>query len=265
MTTLRPLLEIVREAGRIGVAFQKDIEFHDREYKADGSVVTEADRDIEDFLCDRIAELSPDSNCVTEERPRDFREGAALTFVIDPIDGTDNFSNGMHNWSISIGVLDSELKPIGGIVYAPRLDLLIFADLGEQASLGEHSLSPPAPVTELTRLSGVMLSSRIYKQLDMQAYPGKARAFGSAALHLCMPAIYPGVVGAIQDDKAFAWDVAGAHAILSSLECDISYFDGRPLDYNRMKDNNWRVEDFIVAGKPGASRLLMQCITPRST
>lgn len=260
MNTLKQLFEIVVDAGNMGIAFQRRIEFHDREYKADGSVVTDADRAIEDFLCDRLAEVVPDSNCVTEERVRDFREGAELTFVIDPIDGTDNFSNGMHYWSLSIGVLNPELMPIGGIVYAPRLDFLIFADFGERSRLGQHSLCSPAPVTELTRLSGIMMSSRIHKQLDMQRFPGKARALGSAALNLCMPTVYPGVVGAIQDNKAFAWDVAGAHAILSSLQCDISYFDGTCLDYAKMKDNDWRVEDFIVAGKPGAITLLMQCI-----
>lgn len=176
MAELRSVLEIVKEAGRMGLNFQRRIQFHGREFKDDGWVVTEAGRLIEDFLCEKIGALFADCNFVTEERFRDFTDGKELTFVIDPIDGTDSFSNGMHNWSISVGVLDKNLVPIGGIVYAPRLDFLVFADIGKLAMLGNEQLAVPAPVTELTKLSGVVMSSRIHLQLDLSAYPGKPNA-----------------------------------------------------------------------------------------
>jgi len=258
MTTLSDVVELVKEAGRMGAELQKRFRFEDREFKADGTVVTEADRNIEDFLCTGISKLFPGCNFVTEERVRTFRDDAALTFVIDPIDGTDNFSNGIFCWSISLGVLDAHLKPIGGIVYAPRLDFLVFADFGEQARLGSETLRTPTTVHSLTELSGVVLSTRTHQQIDISAYPGKVTALGSAAIHLCMPAVYQSIVGTIQDNLAYAWDVAGAHAILSSLGCDITYFDGREIDYSKMRINGWQATDLIVAGKPGATSLLKQ-------
>ena len=260
MNSFSQVAVFVREAGKIGVDSQLRINFHDREYKDDGSVVTATDRAIEDFLCDRIGKVISGCNFVTEERSRTFREDADLTFVIDPIDGTDNFSNGMHNWSISVGLLDAKMNPIAGIVYAPRLDLFLFADVGKPACIGPARLYPPVPVPGLTKLSGIMMSSKIHQQLDMTKYPGKARALGSTALHLCMPAVYQSVVGAIQDNRAFAWDIAGAHAVLASLGCEIRYFNGQEVSYSDMKSNGWRVSDFIVAGKPGAPSHLMECI-----
>ncbi len=260
MNILGQISEYVRKAGQLGIDAQQRIDFFDREYKDDGSVVTDTDRSIEDYLCDKITHLVPGCNCVTEERVRSYRENAELTFVIDPIDGTDNFSNGMHSWCISVGMLDCLLRPIGGIVYAPRLDLLFFADVGKPACVSNSILQPSLPVRKLDKLSGIVMSSRIHQQLDLTGFPGKARAMGTAALHLSMPAAYQGVVGAIQDNKAFAWDIAGAHAVLSSVGCEIRYFDGKALDYSEMKANGWRVRDFIVAGKPGAPDLLMECI-----
>ena len=260
MKSLSDVLGLVLEAGSMGVDFQRQISYEHRAFKADGSVVTEADRNIEDFLCDKIGELAPGSNFVTEERVRTFDEIAPLTFVIDPIDGTDNFSYGMYQWSISLGVLDARLKPIGGIVYAPRLDFLVFADFGEPARLGLKGLSPPQTISELTKLSGIVLSTRTHNQVDISAFPGKVTALGSAAIHLCMPAVYGSIVGTIQDNLAFAWDIAGAHAILTSLGCEISYFDGQEIDYSKMRTNGWQVTDLVVAWKPGAAELMKQYV-----
>jgi len=260
IATLSGVLDIVRDTARIGLEYQRQVGRRAPEYKKDGSVVTAADRDIEDALCDRIGRLAPGCNFVTEERPRQYRDGAEYTFVIDPIDGSDNFSNGAPFWSISVGLLDAELRPVGGIVYAPRIDFLLFADIGAQATLNGERIERPEREDGLSGLSTILVSSRVHRQLDLRNFPGKVRGLGSAALNLGMTAAYPGVTGTVQDDRAFAWDIAGAHAALLSLGYEVAYFGGGSIDYRMMKGGNWKIAGFILAAKPGMAGELSRCV-----
>ena len=66
----------------------------ERSYKQDGSVLTEIDRRVEDYLFGEISRLYPDANVVTEETARSFDPDRPYTFAVDPIDGTDVFSQG---------------------------------------------------------------------------------------------------------------------------------------------------------------------------
>ena len=49
------------------------------------------------------------------------------TFCLDPIDGTDAFSQSMAGWCTSLALLDETLTPVAGIIYAPKLDVMLFA------------------------------------------------------------------------------------------------------------------------------------------
>jgi len=254
--SIRLLIPMVKEAGHRALEHQKKYDFAKREMKPDGSVVTEIDRQTEEFLCAGIARYFPEANYVTEELARKFEESLPWTWVIDPIDGTDNFSQGAHSWSISIGLLDGGLQPVAGMVFAPRLDLFLFADRGGGLEINDQPAAELPPVESLNSLSGLVVSSRILQYLDLRGFPGKIRSLGSAALHLCFPACYPGIVGTLQEPQTYAWDIAGAHAILQAAGCRMSYQDGRSLDYKAMRPNQWKAEDIMVATRPGAWELL---------
>lgn len=260
MESIGNVIELVSQAGTMALDAQKSLNYQDRQYKKDGSVVTEIDRMVEDFLYEQIDRLYPGCNFITEERSHQFDPERPYTFVIDPIDGTDNFSQGMHFWSISVALLNSEMQPISGVVYAPKLDLLFAADINGPATLNSKPLNPP-PIHEFTDLTGVIVSSRVHRELDMRNFPGKIRAFGSAAIHLSFPLAYPGMAGSIHDDRAFAWDIAGAHAICKAAGWSMQYMDGRGIDYGAMQGNDWRVADFFVSGTEKVCGLLTDCIT----
>lgn len=260
MKTLAGAIEIVRKAAVIGLDFQRHGAYTSRSSKPDGTVVTQADRQIEALLCSELDRAFPGCNFVAEELPHPFIRDSEFTFIIDPIDGTDSFSNGMPTWSISVGLFDAQLRPIGGIVFAPGLDLLLFADVDGQAYQGSTKLERVTLTSELTESSSIFVSSRIHRQLDLRDYPGKTRSWGSCAVNLVTPAVYPGVIGAVQDSSAHAWDIAGAHAILASLGCEVRYLNGKAVDYGNMGVQEWKVEDFLVAGKPGAVDLLTKLI-----
>lgn len=262
MRDIRWLVALVREAGLLAARRQRLLDFADRAFKADGSVITEVDRDTEDFLCERILARFPDANLVTEERVRGFAERREWTFVIDPIDGTDSFSQGLPTWAVSVGVLDAGLEPVAGIVYAPRLGLMLSADGAGRLRRDGRPVPVPEPVEALSGLSGLAISSRAHRGFDLHRFPGKLRGHGSAALHLVYPAMFGGIVAALQDAGANAWDIAGAHAICLAAGCSFGYLDGRPIDYCRLRSSTWRVEGPLLAAKPGAASLVLACITP---
>jgi len=245
--SIENVLKHVETAGRMGTEAQQRPRFSERSYKDDGSVVTETDRQIDAYLFEQIATLYPQANVLTEETARAFDPDKPYTFAIDPIDGTDVFSQGMAGWCVSVGLFDGALSPIAGIVYAPRLDLLLFADVGKRATLNGAVISPPEPWEPISDRSNVMVMSQLHRQLDLSKLPGKIRNVGSAALHLCFPLIYSGVVGSIEGHGGHIWDIAGAHALNRSLGFDLELLSGGPIDYAKMVDGS-PVGDVILAG-----------------
>lgn len=245
--SIAALREHVQTAGRMGADAQEERHGLDRMLKDDGTVVTETDERIDAFLFERIAALYPQANILTEEATRPFDPRKPYTFAVDPIDGTDVFSQGMAGWCVSVGLFDAALTPIAGVVYAPRLDLLLFADVGQRATLNVNALSPPEFSGPLTDKSNLMVMSQLHRRLDLRRLPGKIRNVGSAALHLCFPLIYSGVVGSIEGAGGHIWDIAGAHAINLSLGCDLELLGGGSIDYANMTDGS-PVGDVVLAG-----------------
>lgn len=250
--SIKEIIEEVKKAGMMALEAQDKLRFSDRDYKSDNSVVTQADMEVGDYLCERIsaassAGLYPQANIISEENEQAFDPDKSYTFVIDPIDGSDVFSQGMTGWCVSVGLLDASLTPVAGVVFAPRLDLLITADVGEEARLNGETLAPSSISQSISTRSNLMVTSRIHKHLDLSGYIGKIRGIGSAALHLCFPLIYPPVVGALEGPGAHIWDIAGAHAITRAQGEDLVCMNGDPIDYSAMLDGG-PVGDIVMAG-----------------
>jgi len=90
------------------------------EYKGNGTSnpVSEADREAEEFLFREISHRFPDE-CVIGEEGRDpGPDRTPIVWVIDPLDGTTNYLNGLSLWCVSIGVLWYGV-PIAGAIYTP--------------------------------------------------------------------------------------------------------------------------------------------------
>jgi fructose-1,6-bisphosphatase/inositol monophosphatase family enzyme len=248
--SIADLLDPVREAGGLALAKQRKLGREERRYKADDSVVTPVDREIEDFLSASIGAVYPGANILAEETHRSFDGDKAYTFALDPIDGTDVFSQGMPSWCISVGLLDRRWNPIAGIIYAPGLECLVFADIGGRAKRnGAELVLSPKPES-LSARTNIMVSSRIHKEVDLRGYPGRIRSIGSAALQLISPLIYPGVSAALEGSGVHIWDIAGAHAINRSLGLDFEFLGGGRVEYRERIDGS-PVSDVLLAGYSG--------------
>ena len=205
-----------------------------RSYKEDGSVLTEVDLAIEKQLTTVIKSEFPDANIVSEEYPTEFRSGRDFTFTIDPIDGTDTFSQGMPGWGVAVGILDSELEPIGGIVAAPRWgsdpDSGLFLRVLPGGTLKMDGM--PIHTKSGNKIDGsqLMVGSKVHRKYDFSTFPGKVRSIGSSILHIISPLIHPIVLGAFIP-PAYIWDIAAAHGILRQQSFVLEYMNGNPVQY----------------------------------
>lgn len=139
-------------------------------------------------------------------------------WIIDPIDGTVNFSHGMRQWCCSIAVRSGE-ETVAGAVFAPSLDELYTATIDGSALLNDE----PLRVSETSRLADAVVCTGMDKKATPELPPyslfttlaentQKARIMGSAALDICHVA--RGEADAYFETGIFIWDVAAAGLIV---------------------------------------------------
>lgn len=257
--SIAALLEPVATAGQMALDEQKQMDFYQREFKPDHSIITKVDPMVEGFLVEHMTTHFPDANILAEEKTRQFDADKPYTFALDPIDGTDAFSQSMAGWCISLALLDRALVPIAGMVFAPKLDLMLFADVGKRVLLNGKPVPAAAPGEPLNRKSNIMVPSSVHRQLDLSGFPGKIRSIGSAALHLTGPVIYPGVYASVDGGSGYIWDVAGAHAIVRSLGYRFEYLAGGDVVYDEMVKGR-PVGSLILSGPADRIAALRGCL-----
>lgn len=112
--------ELVRDAGQL--AKRMLAEGLRTDYKTSISdVVSAADHAAEELISERLAAERPSDGLIGEEGSR--RPGDDRRWVVDPVDGTYNFLNGMPYWCSAVGLSDSD-GPLVGAVYYPAVDEL---------------------------------------------------------------------------------------------------------------------------------------------
>ncbi|ADK82231.1 inositol monophosphatase family protein [Sediminispirochaeta smaragdinae] len=249
MTQYSKLIEKVIEAGDMAAKNQKSVR---RNFKPDGSVLTETDLAIDQLLSDTLKELFPDANIVSEENPRDLFPDRKLTFALDPIDGTDAYSQGMPGWCVALGILNEQLLPVGGIIYAPRWGTdrergVLLTALPDQEVLYNGSpLKIDADTKKQKQCLQMMISSKLHRTFDLSVYPGKLRSIGSSILHLAALLLHPGVTEVLLA-PCFIWDIAAAHAIIKRKGFQVSYLNGKAIDYSVLIHRK-KAAGHIVAG-----------------
>lgn len=133
---------IVREAGDLAMQYFRNRDSLAVESKGPQDVVSEADRAVEAMIFDRIAKLFPADSLFGEESggPQDWSDVRAL-WVVDPIDGTACFVNGIPVWCVSIAlVAGSEIEI--GVIYDPNTGELFAARRGHGATLNGAPMRP---------------------------------------------------------------------------------------------------------------------------
>jgi histidinol-phosphatase len=109
--------------------------------KADGSEVTEADREAERAMREAIARRFPEDAVLGEELGRSGSEAARRCWVLDPVDGTVWFTLGVPTFGTLVGVLEDG-EPVVGVVHFPALGETVYAARGEGCWLRRGAEAP---------------------------------------------------------------------------------------------------------------------------
>lgn len=182
-------------------------------------VVTDADREVERLVRERIRSTFPGDAFFGEESERSVSE-KGRTWVVDPIDGTLNFVRGIDDWAVSIGVLERGM-PIAGAIAIPARGLCVLGGKDSPARCNGESL-PSCPHTlpaDIVVGVGLGATTFVNDQLALMRGLGDCgysfRRSGSSSVSLAMLA--RGRFDAFAALDVSAWDVAAGIAVVESL------------------------------------------------
>ena len=134
--------KVIREAGALALGYFNRFETLDVKIKGVQDMASEADIETEKLIEEAIRTEFPMDAFLGEESASSFvPEQGKGTWVIDPIDGTQPFINGIASWCVAIAFVDQGLVQLG-LVYDPCRDELFAAQVGGGATLNGRSISP---------------------------------------------------------------------------------------------------------------------------
>ena len=219
--------------------------------------VTIADTEIEEFLCQRIGEAYPKHRILAEEFNSENEDLQGDLWVIDPIDGTNNYLHGIPNTCISIAFCQKgEVK--AAVVYAPLLKELYTAQRGQGAYLNGDRIET-SKTEELSRSMLCTGYADLRKHGDetnlgvwklMAPRVSGIRRYGSAALDLCWLAA--GRFDGFWERSLSPWDIAAGSLIVE---------EARGVIVNLGKAPSFTPFDgSVVAANPALAPELYECL-----
>lgn len=197
--------------------------------------VTAWDTRIEDLMRERLGQLSPGVPIVGEERGLDGGPApSSLRWLIDPIDGTVNFSHGLPLYGITAS-LEEDGCPVVGVIAAPALGWEVWARRGGGA-WGEQG--QPLRVSATSDLERAMLatgfpydratSHKNFAEWEhFQIVGGACRRFGAASLDLVMVA--RGWLDGYWEADIEAWDLSAGALLVEEAGGRVTDITGGPF------------------------------------
>lgn len=219
---LQALDQIIRQAGAIAVEARKGMV---RELKPDGTVVTNADRVVEEFLRKALPEMVPHAGFWGEEFGFEA-ENEAGQWLVDPVDGTTNFSFGSPLWGVSIGFAKAGVLEFGAI-FLPDLNESYLVEVGGGVFRNGMRLAaiPPAPIQPHEVIS---TGETLIRRYPNKTFPGNLRLSGAFVIDGSFVACqrFRGMI-AINEHL---YDVAPAVLLVQELGGEVRYADGSPFE-----------------------------------
>jgi len=212
--------------------------------KGPGDFVSSADKRTEKIIIEELQKAHSDYGIITEESGNINTSNKNNRWIIDPIDGTTNFLNGIPQFAISIGYEEeNEIKC--GVIFDPIKNEMFCAEKGNGAYLNNSRIR----VSNKKRLKDALLvtggprqSSKIKKEIFSEfikvsdSILSPVRKFGSAALDMAYVAC--GRFDGYWQRELSYWDVAAGVIILKEAGGFVNFFE---------KDNNDPLKRNILA------------------
>lgn len=226
----------VDAAKKAGLLLKKNIgKAHRIEFKGAIDIVTEMDKNAENLIIKTLKKAFPKHGILTEESDEQ-KSASEYRWIIDPLDGTTNYSHGFPVFCVSIA-LEKDGEIVLGVVFNPMLNELFTAEKGKGAYLNNKKIKV-SHIKELTKsllATGFPYDVRTSEQNNIANFANfavKAQAIrraGSAALDMCYIAC--GRFDGFWELKLKPWDTAAAMLIINEAGGVVTDFKGRPFSF----------------------------------
>jgi len=205
-------------------------------YKSRTDMVTNIDRESEEFIVSEIKSAFPDHSIIAEEGNRKDSSGG-FTWYIDPLDATNNFAHGIPFFCVSIGVYSSlENRIVSGAVYDPFHDEMFHSCCEGGSFCNDEKIH----VSNTQDIGIALLSTGFpYAKENMEKNNLRQlnvflpkiqciRRLGSAALDLCYLA--SGRIDGYWEPMLHPWDTAAGSLIVTEAGGRVTKYNGDPFD-----------------------------------
>lgn len=206
--------------------------------KSVNNLVTEADYKAQEAIIKTIRESYPDHSIIAEEKDLTAKKDAEHLWIIDPLDGTNNFAHNIPHYCVSIAYA-SFGQVMAGVVFDPERKEMFTAVQNEGAYLNEKSIR----VSKAMSLQEAVIATGFYydrgsmmrKTLDsieklFENNIHGMRRFGSAALDLCWVAC--GRFDAYFEYNLSVWDFAAGMLLIEEAGGIINDHSGDKISLN---------------------------------
>jgi myo-inositol-1(or 4)-monophosphatase len=218
--------------------------------KPDGSVVTEVDISVNDYLFEHLQKARPTYGWLSEETPPDeHRLTCERVWIVDPIDGTRSFVNGTDGWCIGVALVENG-RPIITALFRPMVDEFFFAAKGAGAWCNDVALAPRDGETLLH--ADLLGTGRAVK-----LFAPDVKGHDTPHIPLLLRLAY---VAAGRADIALSigpkndWDLAAGDLLMQESGATLTTTDGTLMIYN--KRETW--QNGMVAAGPLRHKAVMK-------
>jgi myo-inositol-1(or 4)-monophosphatase len=256
------VVKIVREAAAMSLELRGQCP---PDIKPDNTLVTAADRRLEDFLQERLALVAPEFSFLGEETGLTGNPDAPC-WVIDPIDGTTNFVRGLPLWCISVGAVHQG-RAIFGVIAVPPQDEIYWAAEGAGAWWQAHASQPEPPpplrlhvfdTDSLMQEDLIACNTTLERAVDFKGVPCRLRNLGSLAYHLVALSRNSLIASMARQHKLY--DIAAGMCLCFEAGCVAHHLDGSgwTADVTALKETRP-----LLVAPPGAMKILLEKLTLR--
>lgn len=232
-------IKIAKEAGKIHMKYFGSISSLEKK-STNIDLVTKADLESEQYIIKKINKKYPSHSILAEESGYTYKDNQ-YQWVIDPLDGTTNFSHKLPIFSVSIGLVEKGIGTICGVVHNAAADKCFYAERNKGAFLNNR----PIEVTSSNTLSETLLATGFPylhdKRYDLSFKIFKEfydstrgiRRLGAASLDLCFVAM--GRFDGFYEFELKEWDICAGSLIVSESGGKVSDWDNSKLPKNGIR------------------------------
>ena len=244
------IIDIAREAGKIILEYyhQKNLNVRSKD-KTRYDPVTDADINADEYIRRRLQEEFPSDGILSEETKTAPLDYSGRVWIVDPLDGTNEFAQKKDGFSVNIGLCENGV-PVLGVVYCPLRDELYYAERGKGAYIenkGKHKRLKVSRINLFPKSAAVIKPSdkgdmpldeivnlKVKERIERDSAAMKIIKIAAGKVEFYIDAVF----------RAGKWDTCAAQIILEEAGGKITDLSGQPIDY---KDEQPILKNSFVA------------------